>query len=96
MHDGDYFEVGQSIYVWVEVRDRLKALLDPQDLELHIKPPTGALIVRALGDLEHMSTGLFSDTFVVTEPGIWKYAFHSTGPDDVDGDRFHVSNSSQP
>lgn len=96
MLDGDYFEVGQALYFWVQVRDRDKQPIDPEDLELHLKPPTGALVAIPMAALLHESTGRYSDTFTVTEPGLWKYAFHSSGPDDIDGDRFHVSNSSQP
>jgi hypothetical protein len=96
MHDGDYFEVGQAIYFWTELKNRLKQPIDPVGLEFHIKPPGQAVIVFALLDLTHESTGRFSYIHVVDRPGLWSYAFHSDEPDDVDGDRFHVSNSSQP
>jgi hypothetical protein len=96
MHDGDYFEVGQAVYFWTEVFDRLKNLTIPDDLELHIKPPTQALIVIPFGQLINESLGRYSHTETMTEPGLWKYAFHSNDPNDVDGDRFRVSNSSHP
>lgn len=96
MHDQDYYEVGQAVYVWGEVRDRFKNLVAPGDLELHIESPGAAVIVVPMVQLVNESVGRYSHVFTVTAQGLWKYAFHSTGPDDVDGDRFHVSNSSHP
>lgn len=96
MDENDYYEVGQSVYFWTEVHNRLKQLADPDDLELHIQPPGAVLIVVPLVQLVHESLGRYSYTFVVNAQGLWRYAFHSHDPTDVDGDRFHVSNSSQP
>jgi hypothetical protein len=97
MHDSDYYEVGQSVYFWALLKNRFKAPVDPVDLELHIKPPApAAVIVVPLAQLVHEATGRFSYTYTMTAQGLWSYAFHSDNPDDVDGDRFHVSNSSHP
>jgi hypothetical protein len=55
------------------------ALIDPSALTLSVRDPSGAITAYLIGQLTHVSTGVFSLALTATKSGEWSYQFTAGG-----------------
>lgn len=83
---------GNTLHVDLIVRDDQGILVDPSNLTLTVKTPSGAstTYLYPSAPIVRSSVGVYYAEFVLSEIGVWEYEWATTTPSRADGGQVYV------